>query len=232
MTIDNSTKGAWLIHHANKLQDVRDSSPFENIHTAGKAGMLLSALSTSDQLVIDNQKVRIFAKEANISTIEQKGLLEILKEHQLIEITSSEIEILGLTTSSTLEHTSKIFENQNPTETEQASIILAEKTSLAPYERKEILTEMADIYKLDNSILKDFQKNIEEIGLIDVENIDNQQTLYFNGNLFRRKDTEKITKVLSTLSEEEQRKIINFNKLLDEKSCIATDEAEKELGKN
>ncbi len=34
MEVNNSTKGAWLIHHANKLQDVRESSPFENIHTA------------------------------------------------------------------------------------------------------------------------------------------------------------------------------------------------------
>ena len=231
MDIDNSTKGAWLIHHASKLQDVRDSSPFENIHTAGKAGMLLSALSTSEQLTINNEKVKIFAKEANINAIEQKGLLEVLKEHELIEISSSGIEILGLTTSSTLEHTCKIFENQNPTETEQASITLAEKTSSSPYERKEILAEMADIYKLNESTLTDFQTNIEEIGLIDVENIDKQHTLYFNGNLFRRKDTEKITKVLSTLSEEEQKKLITFNNLLDKKSCISTNEAEKELGK-
>lgn len=232
MNIDNSTKGAWLIHHANKLQDVRDSSPFENIHTAGKAGMLLSALSTSDKLVIDNKKLRVFAQEANISAIEQKGLLEILKEQELIDISSSGIAILGLTTSATLEHTTKIFENQNPTNTEQASILLAEKTSSAPCERMTILTEMADIYKLDKSIMTDFQTNIEEIGLIDIENIDKENTLYFNGNLFKREDTKKINKILSTLKQEEQTKLISFNKLLDEKSCISTDEANRELGKN
>ena len=51
-TIDKKTQGAWLIHHASKLQTVVNSSPFENINIAGKAGMLLSALSTSQQLTI------------------------------------------------------------------------------------------------------------------------------------------------------------------------------------
>jgi len=74
MEIDNSTKGAWLIHHANKLQDVRDSSPFANIYIAGKAGMLLSALSTSDQSVIDMKKCKIFMKEANINVTEEDYL--------------------------------------------------------------------------------------------------------------------------------------------------------------
>lgn len=230
MNIDNSTKGAWLIHHANKLRSVVDTSSFENIYTAGKAGMLLSALSTSEQLVIDNKKIKILAKEANVSSLEQKGLLDILKEHELIDITKSGIEVLGLTTSSTLEHTSKIFENQEPYQTEIASIELSEKTSYAPHNRQDILSEITDVYKLDASTVQDFQINIEEMGLIDVENIDSQNSLYFNGNLFKRDETKKIEKVLSTLNAEEQRKLIAFNLLLDEKACIPTDEAEKELG--
>jgi len=230
LDIDNSTTGAWLIHHANKLQEVKDSSAFENIHTAGKAGMLLSALSTSDELTIDNKKVRIFAKEANISAIEQKGLLSILKENGLIDIGDSAIAILGLTTASTLEHTYKIFENQEPSKTELASILLAEKTSIAPCERKDILAQISDDYKLDDTVMNDFKNNVEEIGLIDVEHVDKEHSLYFNGNLFKREDTKKITNVISTLNPEEQTKLIEFNMELDNKSCISTDEAKNKLG--
>ena len=55
--IDSKTQGAWLIHHASKLQTVVNSLSFENISIAGKAGMLLSALSTSKQLTINFDKV-------------------------------------------------------------------------------------------------------------------------------------------------------------------------------
>lgn len=231
MDLDSSTKGAWLIHHANKLQTVVDPSSFDNIHTAGKAGMLLSALSTSDQLVIDNKTIKVLAKEANINSLEQKGLLDILKRHELIDISQSGVEILGLTTASTLEHTSKIFENQAPDKTEIAAIMLSEKTSYSPYDGTEILNELSDTYELDSATKEDFQLNIESMGLIDVEQVDKQHTLYFNGNLFKREDTKKIEKVLSTLDQEEQNKLITFNSLLDEKACIPTDEAERELGK-
>lgn len=229
--IDSKTEGAWIIHHANKLQTVVNSSPLENINIAGKAGMLLSSLSTSQQLVIDHSKVKILAQEANINILEQQGLLEILKNHELIEIGDSGIEILGLTTSSTLEHTSKIFENQNPEKTELASILLSEKISDSPYEKQDILTQVADEYQIDKATLHDFEINIEEMGLVDVEKIDNAHTLYFNGNLFKREETKKIQNVLSTLTVEEQGKLVAFNQVLDEKACISTVEAESSLGK-
>lgn len=228
--MDNKTKGAWLIHHANKLQTVVNSSSFENVNTAGKAGMLLSALSTTDQLVIDFEKVNVLAQEANISKLEQKSLLDILKEQELIDTNEHGVEILGLTTSATLEHTAKIFEHQDPSHTELASLLLSEKISECPYNRTQILTEMSDIFEIDQNSLQSFQTNIEAMGLVDVEKIDDSNIFYFNGNLFKREDTKKIQQVLTTLSEEEQRKLKSFNQLLDERACISTIEAETLLG--
>jgi len=230
--IDSKTKGAWLIHHAGKLQTVTNSSAFENINIAGKSGMLLSALSTSEQLVISHDKAKILAQEANINTLEQKSLLDILEKEELIEISDQGIEILGLTTSATLEHTSKIFERQSPQETEYATIVMSETISEAPYKKQEILTEISDIFKIDNSALKNFESNIEQMGLVDIEKVDKENIIYFNGNLFKREETIKIQKVLDTLSQEEQEKLNNFNNLLNEKACIATNEAEKLLGKS
>lgn len=228
--IDTKTQGAWLIHHASKLQTVVNPSSFENINIAGKAGMLLSALSTSNQLTIDYNKVNILAQEANISSLEQKALLEILQRHELVNMSQSGVDILGLTTSATLEHTSNIFKNQNPKNTEVATIMLSESISDAPYEKNEILSQVSDEYKIDQASLKAFETNIEEMGLVDIEKIDSTKSLYFNGNIFKREETRKIQNVLSTLSQVEQNLLLQFNQMLDEKACIATIEAEKILG--
>jgi hypothetical protein len=166
--IDPKTQGAWLIHHASKLQTVVNASAFENINIAGKAGMLLSALSTSKQLVLDHNKVNILAQEANINTLEKNALLDILKKNELINIGDNGIEILGLTTAATLEHTSKIFEKQNPKNIEIASIVLSEMISDAPYEKNEILSKISDTYQIKISNLKSFETNIEEMGLVDI----------------------------------------------------------------
>lgn len=158
-------------------------------------------------------------------------MLDILQKQQLININDSGVEILGLTTAATLEHTSKIFAKQNPKNTELATIMLSEKISNAPYKKNEILTQISDEHKIDKNSLNTFEINIEEMGLVDVEKIDEAKTLYFNGNLFRREETKKIQKVMSTLTQAEHGVLIEFNQLLDEKACIATIEAERILGK-
>lgn len=228
-SIDSKTQGAWLIHHANKLQTV-STQAFENIGIAGKAGMLLSALSSSEQFVLERSRVDILAKEANINRLEQDSLLNMLEAHQLISISKSGIEILGLTTSATLEHTSKIFENSNPSNSELASILLSEKISEAPYSRNDILLEISDEYRLSSTEIDSFQTNIEQIGLVDIENVDSENILYFNGNLFKRGNTKKIQLVLSSLSQDEQSKLMIFNQDLDKRACIEVTEAIKILG--
>jgi len=221
-SIDLKTQGAWLIHHANKLQTV-NTTAFDNIKTAGKAGILLSALSTSEEFTLNQTKIDALAKEANISKLEQKALLDILKANELIDIGQSGIAILGLTTSTTLEHTSKIFQGQEPDKTEFASIILSEKISETPYRREDILAEISDQYKIDATSLSSFQQNIEQIGLVDVENIDDQNTLYFNGNLFKRENTKKIQQVLASLSQDEQTKLIQLNPLIKQQNFRANE---------
>jgi len=44
MAMDKKTEGAWIIHHANKLQTVAGEVEFQEVDFAGKCGVLLSAL--------------------------------------------------------------------------------------------------------------------------------------------------------------------------------------------
>jgi len=47
--MDAKTKGAWLVHHTHELEQVHGVQEFNKIYAAGKAAILLSALSASDQ---------------------------------------------------------------------------------------------------------------------------------------------------------------------------------------
>lgn len=231
MSIDSKTRGAWVIHHTDKLQSVTDPSAFENIFTAGKAGKLLSALSTSDQLVLDESQIKLYAQQADINKLELDSLLKILKDRELVDIGNSGVEVLGLTTTATLEHTSMIFDDQDPSDVENIAIEIAEKTSELPQDKTETLSEFADIYSLDKTKIKDFEFNIEEIGLVDIEKVDSENTIYFNGNLFKRDEVVKTKQVLNSLQADEEAKVLEFNTLLDKNSCISIIEAEKILGK-
>lgn len=67
--MDAQTKGAWLVHHTHKLEQVHGVQQFDKIFPAGKAGILLSALSASDQTSLDNERVELLAKAASINTV-------------------------------------------------------------------------------------------------------------------------------------------------------------------
>jgi len=73
--MDNKVKGSWLIHHTNKLQNVSNLGKFEKTFLAGKTGILLSAISESRDAVVNNTKLEVLAKAANINTITELPII-------------------------------------------------------------------------------------------------------------------------------------------------------------
>ena len=118
-----NTKGAWIIHHTKKLQQVDNLNYFDEIHAAGKSGLLLSSLSESENnSTIDSQRVKIISKAAGINPLELPTILQKLKEAQLLDVSSKgDVSVLGLTTSSVLQHTTNLFEKSNPSKLETAA---------------------------------------------------------------------------------------------------------------
>ena len=66
--MDKKTKGSWLIHHTNKLQGVTNQSGYEKTYLAGKAGILLSAISANKDTTVNNDRLAVLARAANINT--------------------------------------------------------------------------------------------------------------------------------------------------------------------
>ena len=229
--MDRKVEGAWIIHHTNKLQTVTNQNDFENTFVAGKAGILLSAISSEDQLSIKTERLEALAKASGIGVrLELPVILPILEDRKLIERGTGGIEVLGVTSAATLQHASDIFNDSNPSASESAAIFLAERASEVPIDAKEIKEEISDSYKLKSSSTDYLLSSCEKIGFIDVEDVDGSKKLYFNGNLFRRESLPKTDKILGSLNSAEQIKLIEVTDLLKSRACISVDEAKKIMG--
>ena len=229
--MDQKTKGSWLIHHTNKLQSVTNQQGYDATFLAGKAGILLSAISSNNEIIISNERLRVLAQAANINaTFELPTLLNVLRAQELIDVTKSGVAVLGVTTTSALQHTSGVFDSLSPSSNEGAAIELAEKASMKPISESEVSEELADLYHLPDSDITRLMNDAEQIGFIDVERLSGNEKVLFNGNLFRRDQTQKICKVLDSLSSDEQKCLIEVNETLQKTACISVEQAQAMLG--
>lgn len=233
--MEKNTEGAWIVHHSDKLSLVTNQSDFENIQFSGKCGLLLSALSESEnQSDLNDDKVRAIAKAVGINVkLELRSILNALQEEEFIDVSKSGgVSTIGLTTSSVLSHTSTIYQSCMPSPIENAVIELAENISESPKNKSLVKELISDKYHISNKNTLELLSQTEEIGFIDHGQIDDSETLYFNGNMFRNPDTLKISSVIESLTSVEQNKLATFNSELDSTGCVPISKAKTILGEN
>jgi hypothetical protein len=112
--MDTRTKGAWIVHHTNKLNQIAHPLEYENVLTAGKAGILLSGLSADEQLVLPHEKVEAIRKASGIMRTELPELLRNLSSLGVINVSKGNVEVLGVSAYKVLEHTAQLFDTMNP----------------------------------------------------------------------------------------------------------------------
>jgi hypothetical protein len=231
--MDNKTKGAWIVHHKSKLDMVSGTqSDFVNIALAGKCSVLLSAISGTNANTISNQKLDALASAVDINPkLELFKILSILEGYRLIDRTSNEIGILGLTTTSILEYTTKIYQENEPNKIEESVISLSEKASESPVLIDRAQQFISDTYRIDSSTSKDIIENGKQIGVFDYEKTTANKELIFNGNLFRNNDLKRIVNILSSLSSSESKLMSECNNLLDSCGCMLLDDIIKITGR-
>tara|TARA_R110002020_G_scaffold78614_2_gene197591 strand:- start:9168 stop:10430 length:1263 start_codon:yes stop_codon:yes gene_type:complete len=229
--MDKKLQGSWLIHHTNKLQNVTNQGQYQSTFVAGKAGILLSAISETNQSVLTNDKLEVLANASNINIgFELPRLIEVLKEQELIDVTASGVGVLGVTTSSALQHTSSIFESLSPKSIEISAIELAESASIKPVRSSELGERLSDDYKLSKKEILQLFYDSESIGFVDAESIGKNEKLLFNGNLFRRDSAVKTKAVLDSLNSGEQAALTELIQKLKRNACVPYTDALKILG--
>lgn len=229
--MDKKVQGSWLIHHTNKLQNVTNQGEYQNTFVAGKAGILLSAISETNQSVLTTEKLNVLANASNINTaFELPKLLDVLKDQELIDVTPSGVGVLGVTTSSALQHTTNIFESLEPKKIEVSAIELAEIASNKPVSSSELSERISDEYQLASNEINQLFYDSESIGFVDVEPISKDEKILFNGNLFRRDSAVKTKAVLDSLKTSEQASLGELTQLLKKNACVSYTEALRILG--
>ena len=228
--MDSKTRGSWLVHHTHKLEQVTGVHEYNHIYAAGKAAILLSALSASDQTSLSNARVDLLAKASNINTMfELPKLLEVLERHSLIERSDKGIDVLGVTTSTVVQHAAGIFDDLAPSSSEKAVLEFSEFASEAPRcqeESKEYLAESCSLTRAQSSDLLD---QAEQVGFVDFEDLGGDK-VYFNGNLFRRQELAKTQAVLDSMTDEDRKRVSEVEDLLKRFGCVSLTEVTKLLG--
>lgn len=218
--MDPKTKGAWLLHHAKKLQATTNQD-FDNIAFSGKTGTLLSAISAEKENFITQTRLYALARASQISPkTELPTIIEELKRQRLVSHCDNGIVTLGLTGNKILEHTARIYSEGDHEPHEDAVLIASEISSEMPTNSNEVATRISDELHIS---IKDTNNTLNlgcEIGFFDSEQISPQEKLLFNGNLFRKNNAKKVKIVLDSLNQAEQTKLIDANKTLEEKGCI------------
>jgi hypothetical protein len=223
--------GAWVIHHAQKLNSIKEIPDYDAIKIAGKAGILLSAISASTEHTITSDKLKKLANASGITTLEIDPLLDILEKSALIECSknNSEINVLGVTSHSILSHTTEIFKNRNPSTSEEAVLVLAEESSIQPQKEHNISKYLSDTFKISDKDIAGLLIDSRNIGFVDSESI-GSENLFFNGHLFRRDTISKTNAVLDSLNPSEAKKLNELNEILENEGCVIVERAESILG--
>ena len=230
--IEAPSKGAWVVHHGQKTAaTVLGAAEFPALDTASKAASLLSQLAATEESTVDKIKVDALAKAAGLNPrIELPALLNLLEQHRVIHRSASgAVAILGVTSRATVQHAAAIFEDQEPTPEERASILLAELTSVAPVSNTSAKELISDEFRLASGQVQEFLQRSETIGFVDAEGRDADK-LYFNGNIFRRDNLAKAKNVLDSLTTVEKAKATELDERLTKFGCIAVLAAEQMLG--
>lgn len=231
-SLDKETTGAWIIHHGRKVVlDTRGPAEFSAIDQAAKAATLLTFLGAGTQAEIPKNEVWAIAVASGLNPrTELPSLLQLLEKKRLIDQSGIEISVLGITTRGSLTHAADIFNEAKPSQNEQASLTLAEIASQAPIRRSDISEKIGDQHQMTKLQVGDFLNRAEEVGFVDKEG-EGEDKLFFNGNLFRRGSVAKTQKILSSLTEADQKRVIEADDLLKKTGCLRVDSAEKILSK-
>ena len=231
--MDEKTKGAWIVHHTQKLQHITGgaAAEFETIYVAGKMGLLLSSLAATAQSTLATDKVKALAKSAGVSvSLELPALLEKLEARQLILRGQHGIDVLGVTTATVLTHTAAAFDSFGPSASERASLDLAEKLSQEPIDTGYAAEYVGDTWKLSKLEISDFLTQTEDVGFFDAEQLEAGKKLLFNGHLFRRENAKKAQAVTQSLTEANHRSIGDVESRLKQSGCLTLAQVHQILG--
>lgn len=140
------------------------------------------------------------------------------------------VEVLGVSTTSILDHTAKIFEELEPSNVEGASLELADLVTKSPDIEDSYVEELSDKYHLSKKDTKEVIELSKKFKFTDYERLSDGNNLLFNGNIFKKGDPNKLYAVIKSLNAIEERLVNEVADYVSSVGCVLRKEVEKRLG--
>lgn len=226
--MEKKTSGAWVVQHSKKIRAVTGVSPdYQQLEFAGKCGELLSCIAGTSDLILKKDRIEAFAISLGLNKFSDlPAVLDTLERNRFIDRSDDEIQTLGITTEKTLEHINTVFYGLDPNKNEIAAIDLSEQTSMLPIKSSQAEEYISDTYEISATASNDVLNQFKDIKFVDYEKTGNDELL-FNGNLFRKQNLNKVNALLNSFTQNDQVKIQEVSKLIDQKGCLTRTETVK-----
>ena len=221
--MDKLTKGTWIVNTVKHLAELKQYTTeltfFEATEQAGKAGAFLGRLVADKQEIIPFANAKIFARQSSISPAELNTYLQHLKHAEKIDFSvdamgrPKEIEVYCFSGKEALETVSSIYDELDPQDEEQASLIgLNETFQLPRYpaELKEYLTKKGVSEEAASTTISLQQT----FGLVKASG-EGQDTVLYNEYSFSG-DPQRVVKALSSLEDEERNMVLEIQRLVSD----------------
>ncbi|ERK28420.1 hypothetical protein [Clostridium intestinale] len=205
--MDKITKGTWIINSTKHLLDTKKTTlelnSFESTEEAGKTGILLGRLVADNQEIVSGEKLRVFARQSGISSPEMSMYAKRLKHVGMVDYQEdamgkiSELEVYCFSMQDAINVTTNLFEESQPSECEEASIISLQSTYELPRSKRELMEEIC-CKDIDEGIANEVLELQQTFGLVKSDEIDNEN-IFYNEYAFTG-DAIKIKKAINNLN--------------------------------
>lgn len=160
--MDKLNKSSWIVNTTKHLNVYKNNAHelrnFSDTLFSGRASILLSKLSASNDEIISGDKVEIFATDAYISSENISPYLKALKKQGMVDYKlddfdrPTEVEVYCFSNETAIDVASNIFEERVKKEIENANLDLLEGTYIIPMNEVEIKNKLSNDlnYKEEN----------------------------------------------------------------------------------
>jgi hypothetical protein len=215
-------KGTWILNSIKHLSQIQTNVPelsyFEATEQSGKAGTLLGRLLADAQETVPGAKVKVFARQSGITSIELMPCLQLLKEEGKVDFTvdpsgaAKAVEVYSFSLKDAIETTAKLYDRLDPSDHEQASLVSLGHTFHLPSYRSELIEKVTEAGYRESVAAStvDMQDTLQLVRT----SRESPEPLFYNEYAFAS-GPQKIARALKSLSDAERDTVQEIQEALE-----------------
>lgn len=227
-SMDKITKGTWLINSTKHLVEAKTSTLelncFEATEQSGKAGILLGRLVADKQEIIDENAVKVFARQSGITVGEVTTYANYLKNLGQVDYSTDsfgrikELEVYCLSMEDAISTTTDLFEKLKRDNREEANILSLQATYELPRTQQELMEEIS-CKGIEENVVNEIISLQQTFGLVKSDDV-GDEVVYYNEYAFTG-DAGKIQRAMKNMTKTDRESVdYVLNKVMDSQGFL------------